>query len=284
MRAALRPESVRESEKVRVVDRAQHRDDGALDDLVFQRGNAERPLPPVRLRDVRATHRLRSVRPSLQPVGEVLEIRLQGRPVVLPCFAIDAGRRVPLHREVGRAQPLDVVHVVEKRREPLFPVLLCCLTYTLERAGRAGPALCPGRVALGRVPLGPLPSLPRLRRPFRGVVRRVLRVLRSGPTSRARPSSTCVFRLLDAALVCAKASTGPPGSRARCVRACSGSQTAQGSRPSCDGDGRDVAFRSFRRRRHPGGEEVFAAQYPAHASPCQRFTAVLAGGRRMTRR
>ena len=47
--------------------------------------------------------------------------------------------------------------------------------YTLERAGRAGPALCPGRGAFGRVPLGPLPSLPRLRRPFRVGVRRVLR-------------------------------------------------------------------------------------------------------------
>jgi hypothetical protein len=84
-------------------------------------------------------------------------------------------------------------------------------------------------------------------------------------------------------LVCAKASTGPPGSRARCIRACSGSQTAQGSRPPCDGDGRDVAFRAFPRRRHPGGEEAFAAQYPAHACPCQRFTVVLAGERRMTR-
>src|SRR5437867_4540972 len=62
---------------------------------------------------------------------------------------------------------------VEKRREPLFPVLLCCLTYALERAGRVGPALGPGRVALRRVPLGPLPSLPHLRRLFRGVVRRV---------------------------------------------------------------------------------------------------------------
>ena len=82
---------------------------------------------------------------------------------------------------------------------------------------------------------------------------------------------------------CAKASTGPPGSQARCVRACSGSQTAQGSRPSRESDGPDVAFRSFSQRRHPGGEEAFAAQYPAHAFPCQRFAGVLAGAQRMTR-
>ena len=45
-----------------------------------------------------------------------------------------------------------------------------------------------------------------------------------------------------------------------------------------------MAFRSFPRRRHPGGEEDFAAQYPTRTCPCQRFAAVLAGGRRMTRR
>ena len=66
MWTALRPKPVREPEKVRVVDRVQDRDDGALDDFVFQRGNAERPRPPVRLRDVRSPHRLRSVRSSLQ--------------------------------------------------------------------------------------------------------------------------------------------------------------------------------------------------------------------------
>jgi hypothetical protein len=63
--------------------------------------------------------------------------------------------------------------VVKERREPLFPVLLGCLTYTLERAGRVGPALSPGRVALRRVPLGPLPSLLCLHRPFRDSVRQV---------------------------------------------------------------------------------------------------------------
>ena len=50
--AAPRPESVREAEKVLLVDGVEHLDDGPLDDLVLQRGNAERPLPPVRLLDV----------------------------------------------------------------------------------------------------------------------------------------------------------------------------------------------------------------------------------------
>jgi len=53
MRAAPRPETVGEAQEVHLVDGVEHLDDGALEDLVLQRGNAKRPLPPVRLRDVR---------------------------------------------------------------------------------------------------------------------------------------------------------------------------------------------------------------------------------------
>jgi len=47
-----RPEPVGETAEVHLVDGVQHLDDGPLDDFVLQRGDAERPLPPVRLRDV----------------------------------------------------------------------------------------------------------------------------------------------------------------------------------------------------------------------------------------
>jgi hypothetical protein len=53
MRAACRPEPVGKAQEIHLVDGVEHLDDGPLGDLVFQRGNAERPLPPVRLRDVR---------------------------------------------------------------------------------------------------------------------------------------------------------------------------------------------------------------------------------------
>jgi hypothetical protein len=97
-------------------------------------------------------------------------------------------------------------------------------------------------------------------------------VLRSGPTSRARPSSPYVLKLRDAALVCAKAGTGPPGSQTRCVRTCSGSQTAQGSGPSGESDGLDIAFRLFSQRQHPGGERISRLNTrpmrpPVNASP-----------------
>jgi hypothetical protein len=90
---------------------------------------------------------------------------------VLPRFTIDPCRRIPLDGEIGGAQRVDGIHVMEERGEPLLSLSSCQLSYTLERAGRASPALCPERVTLGRVPLSPLPSLHHLRGPFQGVVR-----------------------------------------------------------------------------------------------------------------
>ena len=84
MLASPRPEPVREAEEVRFVDGVQHLDRRTLDDLVFQRRDSERSLPPVGLGDVHPTHRLRPVRSPLQPFGEVLEVFLQCLAVVPP--------------------------------------------------------------------------------------------------------------------------------------------------------------------------------------------------------
>jgi hypothetical protein len=46
MRAALGPEPIGEAEEVLLVDGVEHLDDCPLEDLVLQRGDAERPLPP----------------------------------------------------------------------------------------------------------------------------------------------------------------------------------------------------------------------------------------------
>src|SRR6266446_170713 len=175
LRTAPRPEPVREPENVDLVDRIQDRDDRALDQLVLERGNAERPEPPVGLRDERSPDRLRPVRPSREPSREILKIRVQALAVVPPRLALDPRRRVSLQRVVRGAQVLDVVHVVQERREPLLAVPFGCLTHSLERTERASPARCPERVALARVPLGPPPSLHRLRGRLLGLVRRLPR-------------------------------------------------------------------------------------------------------------
>jgi hypothetical protein len=49
MRTAPRPKPVREPEEVDLIERVQDRDDGALNKLILQRGNPERPQPPIRL-------------------------------------------------------------------------------------------------------------------------------------------------------------------------------------------------------------------------------------------
>src|ERR1700732_3009857 len=172
-------EPVREAEKVRFVNGVQHLDRRALNDFVFQRGNSERSLPPVGLRDIHPTHRLRSVRSSLQPFREVLEILLQFFSVMPPRFPVHAWRSFLLQTEVGHAQRFQVVNVVQERREPQLLILTCCLTYPLQRTGRVFPARCPGRVLLGQVPFGQTPSLHPLRCRLPGVVRGLLRYSRS---------------------------------------------------------------------------------------------------------
>ncbi len=168
-------EPIRKAEKIRFVDGIQHLDRRTLDDFVFQRRNSERSLPPVGLRDIHSTHRLRPVRSSLQPVGKVLEIPLQFLTVVPPRFPVHAWRGFLLQSEVSHAHRFQVIDVVQKRREPQLPIFLCCLTYPLQRTGRVRPARCPGRVLLWQVPFGQSSSLHPLRHWLPGVVRRLLR-------------------------------------------------------------------------------------------------------------
>src|SRR5216684_608592 len=151
----------------------------ALDDLVFQRRDSERSLPPVGLRDKHPSHRLRSIRSSLQPFGKVLEIPLQLLAIVPPRFTVHTRSGFLLQSEVGHAQRFQVVDVVQERREPQLLILSCCLTYPLQRTRRVVPARCPGRVLLGQVPFGQTSSLHPLRHRLPGVVRRLLRYYRS---------------------------------------------------------------------------------------------------------
>ena len=159
MRATPWSEPIREPEKLHLVRCVEHLDDGTLNQLVFQRGHAQRAELPLRLRDVGAAYWAGSARSPLQPCRQVLEVGLQVLPIVLPRLPVDARRRRPLQREVGGAQPGHGIHVVEQRGEPLGPVSRCDLPYPLERAGHAGPTLRSGVVRRGGFPLGrPLSS------------------------------------------------------------------------------------------------------------------------------
>src|SRR5467141_2282577 len=130
---------------------------------------------PLGLRDKHPTHRLRSVRSSLQPFGKILEMHFQLLTVMPPRLPIHAWRGFLLQAEVSHAQRFQVVDVLQKRREPQLLILSCCLTYPLHRAERVFPARCPGRVLLLQVPFGQTLSLHPLRVRLPGLVRGLLR-------------------------------------------------------------------------------------------------------------
>ncbi len=134
---------------------------------------------PVGLGDIHPTHRLRSVRSSLQPFGKVLKIPLQFFPVVPPRLSVHARRGFLLQTEVSHAQRFQVIDVVQECCEPQLLILLRSLTYPLQLTGRVFPARCPGRVLLWQVPFGQPSSLHPLRHRFPGFVRGLHRYYRA---------------------------------------------------------------------------------------------------------
>src|SRR6266545_472357 len=153
MLAAPGSESIREAEKVLLVDGVHHLDRRALDNLVLQRGDAERSLPPVGLGDVDPARWSCSVRSLVQPLVQGTEVILQAGRVLHPRHTVDSSRCRALQRKEGVSEPIDR-EMVEERRELRLPVLSCRFAYTVQRTWRAAPALRPGRVLLVRVPLG----------------------------------------------------------------------------------------------------------------------------------
>jgi hypothetical protein len=101
-------------------------------------------------------------------------------------------------------------------------------SYPFELTWRACPAQSPGRILLGRIPLGQSPSLHRLRGRlalfggFLGTTR-LSDFPRPFITGRTPSGSRCGLRHSVP-----QTTVGSPGSRARCFRACAGSQTAGG--------------------------------------------------------
>ena len=162
MRAASGPESVREPEEVFLVDRIQHCRRRSLDDLVFESGDRERALSPVRLRYVCPPVWQRPVRSSVESRVQVLEVAPEGCLVLRPCQPIHAGGGVLFEFVEGVLKPVDG-EMVEERSELLLPPLPCGLPYAIQRLCHASPVLRPARALLARIPFGPRPWLHRLR-------------------------------------------------------------------------------------------------------------------------
>ena len=172
MRAAPRPEPIREAPEVHLVDGAQHLDDRPLNDLVLQRRDPQRPQATIRFRDVRPPTRLRPVAPRLHPTMQIQEIRLQVPSIVVPRHPVHPRRGLRADRPIRPPKPRRR-DMVQQRGEPRVLVPSCHLTHTAQRTRRIGSGTGSGMRFTVRVPLGSLPFLPHLR--GRGLVRRVRR-------------------------------------------------------------------------------------------------------------
>src|SRR6266542_6925094 len=290
VRPAPGPESVREAEEVRLVDGVQYLDDGALDDLVLQRGNPERPQPPVRLRDVHPPRRLRPVGAPVDTGMQIAKVRFEILPVVLPRHLVHPRRRPRAQPPIGRAQALDA-DVVQKRREPRIRVLACDsgahypAHLTRDLPGSASGARFAGPCSR-RPAAFPPPTPPPVARPcspasqvLRGCLTpdgRSSRASGSSPSPRGPPTRRHATPRPNRAGHHRRrqATVGPPGSRAWRFRACTGSQTARGPPTTRESAADDVAFHPVVRRRHPG-TLISRLNSPAYAYPCQRFTDAL---------
>src|SRR5208337_843849 len=177
--------------------RVQHLDQRALDNLVFQRGDAERALPPVGPRDEPTPRRLRPIGSSVDSAVQIHEANLEAMAVILPRHAINARSRLALERQVGFPE-LIAIDVVQERGEPFLLLQPCALPYAFQAVGRAVPARCPGRAVLLRVLLGPRPWLHQLLRRSPGLVRSLHSDSWRSLTPRPRASSASARRLPDA--------------------------------------------------------------------------------------
>jgi hypothetical protein len=180
VRAFPRPEAVAEPEEVLFVDGVQDFDRRSLDNLVLQRGHAQRALAPVGLVDVHPLHRLGSDTP-LGPAGRTSPEGwlFQRLSVPAPSLAVHPGSRIALDREVGRPQAFDRVDVVQQSGELRTTTASCRLSYAIERTSHVvDPARSPGHARCNSISLGSPPSLHRLRRRRsfpRSLVRQLLR-------------------------------------------------------------------------------------------------------------
>src|SRR5437763_13727863 len=98
MRAAPRSEPVGEAAEVLLIDGVEHLDDGPLNDLVLQRGDAERPLPPIRLRDVHPPRRTRPVSAAMDPCEQAPDVGPQVLPIIHPRHPVPSWRSLAPNR------------------------------------------------------------------------------------------------------------------------------------------------------------------------------------------
>src|ERR1700691_2023078 len=92
MWTASRTKSVRKAPKVHLVYLVEDRDHRLLDDLVFQRSDAQRPLPAIGLRYVHSSRGLCPIRSTVHSAMELDKPSLQALLILLPTHSVYSTR------------------------------------------------------------------------------------------------------------------------------------------------------------------------------------------------
>ena len=174
MRAAPGLEPIGKAQEVHLVDGVQHLYDGTLEDLVFQRSDAERPLAA---RPASGCTPFETAWPGsalCAPCGAGPEVGLQVLAVGPPRDPVYPRCSPRAYSQVGLPETVDV-DVVQQRCEPRCPCPSLLLGDTFQPVWHAWPGTVSGACRAGRVPLGEPPSLHRFRYRSHGFVQRLHR-------------------------------------------------------------------------------------------------------------
>ena len=107
MLAASRSKAIRKAQKVFLVNRVEDGDHGLLDDLILQRRDPQRTLPPVAFRDIHPSRWLRSKCSTVDPAVQIDQSTLQPGLILLPRHAVHSRCRFPLQRVKAFPQQID---------------------------------------------------------------------------------------------------------------------------------------------------------------------------------
>src|SRR6266567_5916946 len=98
MLAAPRTKTVREAEKVLLVNLVEDGDHGVLDNLVLHRRNPQWALPPISFLYVNSSRGRRSEHSAMHPAVQIDQAVLQFGFILLPRYAVGSGCCLSLQR------------------------------------------------------------------------------------------------------------------------------------------------------------------------------------------
>src|ERR1700737_1981859 len=174
MLAASRAKTVREAEKVFLVNLVEDGDHGMLDKFVFDSRDCKWTLSSIFFLHVHSSRGHCSIGSAMNSVMKIGQPILQPVFILLPANAVHSGCGLPLPGVKAFPQRIDG-QMVEQGGELHLLIFPCCFPHTRQPLGHALPALCRVRVRLTSVLLDRRPSLPTLRQRWSVFVRMVHR-------------------------------------------------------------------------------------------------------------